>query len=157
MTRGTLVIRINALLKGTSTSSWFRSRDLHVTRPLPWLLDQLSFHDNDIWNCRLVYVGFTHMPVRVYMTSVIWTVHCVCQDVRRANMKWIIMNYRVPKCDVIKKQILHFIVLDIISRRSMMKNIHSLFLVGIGLPGPEIWPHEYLISPIEISVLFAWF
>ena len=33
-----------------------------------------------------------------------------------------------------------------------MKNIHSPNLVGIGSWGPEIWPHEYLISPIEISV-----
>ena len=35
-----------------------------------------------------------------------------------------------------------------------MKNIHvhSPNWVGIGLWGPEIWPHEYLISPIEISV-----
>ena len=33
-----------------------------------------------------------------------------------------------------------------------MKNIHSANLVGIGSWWPEIWPHEYLISPIEISV-----
>ena len=33
-----------------------------------------------------------------------------------------------------------------------MKNIHSPNLVGIGSWGPEIWPHEYLLSPIEISV-----
>ena len=38
------------------------------------------------------------------------------------------------------------------SRWSMMKNIHSPNLVGIGSWGPEIWPHEYLLSPIEISV-----
>ena len=25
------------------------------------------------------------------------------------------------------------------------------------LMGAEIWPHEYLISPIEISVKLAWF
>ena len=35
---------------------------------------------------------------------------------------------------------------------SMMKNIHSPNLVGICSGGPEIWPHEYLFSPIEISV-----
>ena len=34
----------------------------------------------------------------------------------------------------------------------MMKNIHSPNLVDIGSWGPEIWPHEYLISPIEIIV-----
>ena len=33
-----------------------------------------------------------------------------------------------------------------------MKNIHSPNLVEIGSWGPEIWPHEYLISSIEISV-----
>ena len=33
-----------------------------------------------------------------------------------------------------------------------MKNIHSPNWVGIGSWGPEIWLHEYLISPIEISV-----
>ena len=32
------------------------------------------------------------------------------------------------------------------------ENIHSPNLVGIGSWGPQIWPHEYLISPIEISV-----
>ena len=37
-------------------------------------------------------------------------------------------------------------------RWSMMKNIHSPNWVEIGSWGPEIWPHEYLISPIEISV-----
>ena len=38
-------------------------------------------------------------------------------------------------------------------RWSMMKTgIHSPNLVGIGSWGPEIWPHEYLISSIEISV-----
>ena len=37
-------------------------------------------------------------------------------------------------------------------RWSMIKNIHSPNLVGIGSWGPEIWPHEYLISPIEVSV-----
>ena len=38
-----------------------------------------------------------------------------------------------------------------------MKNIHSPNLVGIGPWGPEIWPHEYLISPTETSVKLAWF
>ena len=33
-----------------------------------------------------------------------------------------------------------------------MKNSHSPNLVGIGSWGPEIWPHEYLLNPIEISV-----
>ena len=33
-----------------------------------------------------------------------------------------------------------------------MKNLHSPNLVGIGSRGPEIWPHECLISPIEICV-----
>ena len=37
-------------------------------------------------------------------------------------------------------------------RWSMMKDIHSPNGVGIGSWGPEIWPHEYLISPIEIGV-----
>ena len=32
------------------------------------------------------------------------------------------------------------------------ENINSPNWVGIGSRGPEIWPHEYLISPIEISV-----
>ena len=31
------------------------------------------------------------------------------------------------------------------------KNIHSPNLVGIGSWEPEIWPHEYLISPFETS------
>ena len=33
-----------------------------------------------------------------------------------------------------------------------MKNLQSPNLVGIGLWGPEIWPHEYVIRPIEINV-----
>ena len=32
------------------------------------------------------------------------------------------------------------------------ENIHSQNLVGIGSRRPEIWPHEYLISPTEIRV-----
>ena len=47
---------------------------------------------------------------------------------------------------------LHFSVLDTMYWWTMMKNIHSPNLVGIGSWGPEIWPHEYLISPSEISV-----
>ena len=33
-----------------------------------------------------------------------------------------------------------------------MKNLHTPNLVGIGSWGPKIWPHEYKISPIGISV-----
>ena len=47
---------------------------------------------------------------------------------------------------------LHFSVLDTMYQWSMMKNIHSPNLVGIGSWGPEIWLHEYLISPTKISV-----
>ena len=54
--------------------------------------------------------------------------------------------------DVTKKLFLDFSVLDTMYRWRMMKNIHSPNWVGIGSWGPEIWPHEYLISPIEISV-----
>ena len=54
--------------------------------------------------------------------------------------------------DVTKKLFLHFSVLDTMSRWSMMRNIHSPNLVGIGSWGPKIWPHKYLLSPIEISV-----
>ena len=43
------------------------------------------------------------------------------------------------------------------SRWSMMKNIHSPNMVGIGSWGPEIWPHEYLLSPIENQCKLAWF
>ena len=46
----------------------------------------------------------------------------------------------------------NFSVLDTMYRWSMMKNIHSPNWVGIGSCGPKIWPHEFLISPIEISV-----
>ena len=35
---------------------------------------------------------------------------------------------------------------------SIIKNIHSPNLVGICSWEREIWPHEYIISPIEISV-----
>ena len=34
----------------------------------------------------------------------------------------------------------------------MMKQPHSPNLVEIGSWGPEIWSHEYLSSPIEVSV-----
>ena len=61
-----------------------------------------------------------------------------------------VIEYRSD--DVTKNFFLHFSVLDTMSRWSMMKNIHSPNLVGIGSWGPEIWPHEYLLSPIEISV-----
>ena len=45
-----------------------------------------------------------------------------------------------------------FSVLDTMYQWSMIKNIHSPDWVGIGSWGPEIRPHEYLISPTEISV-----
>ena len=61
-----------------------------------------------------------------------------------------VIEYRSD--DVTKNFFLHFSVLDTMSRWSMMKNIHSPNLVGNGSWGPEIWPHEYLLSPIEISV-----
>ena len=32
------------------------------------------------------------------------------------------------------------------------ENLHSPNLVEIGSWGPEIWPHEYQINPIKISV-----
>ena len=51
-----------------------------------------------------------------------------------------------------KKLFLDFSVLDTMYRWSMMKNIRSPNWVGFGSWGPEIWPHEYLISPTEISV-----
>ena len=46
----------------------------------------------------------------------------------------------------------HFRVLDTMYQYSMMKNIHSPNLLRIGSWGSEIWPREYLTSPIEISV-----
>ena len=51
-----------------------------------------------------------------------------------------------------QKLFLYFIILDTMYRWSMMKNIHSPNLVGISSWVPEIWLHEYLISPTEISV-----
>ena len=51
-----------------------------------------------------------------------------------------------------QKTLLDFSVLDTMYRWSMIKNIHSPNWVGIGSWGPKIWLHEYLISPIEISV-----
>ena len=64
---------------------------------------------------------------------------------------YLVIEYRSD--DVTKNFFfLHFSLLDTMSRWSMMKNIHSPNLVGIGSWGPEIWPHEYLLSPIEISV-----
>ena len=54
--------------------------------------------------------------------------------------------------DVTKNFFSDFSVLDTMYQWSMMKNIHSPNWMGIGSWGPEIWRHEYLISPIEISV-----
>ena len=51
-----------------------------------------------------------------------------------------------------KKLFLHFSVLDTMYRWSMMRNIHSPNLTWIGSWGPKIWLHDYLISPIEISI-----
>ena len=61
-------------------------------------------------------------------------------------------NYRVQKRWHHKNFFLHFSILDTMYRWSMMKNIHSPNLVGIGSWGPEIWLHEYLSRPTEISV-----
>ena len=72
------------------------------------------------------------------------------------NLPYHISTYlitnRVQKRWRHKKHFLDFSVLDTMYRWSMMKNIHSPNWVGIDSWGPEIWPHEYLISPIEISV-----
>ena len=56
------------------------------------------------------------------------------------------------RSDDVTKNFLDISVLDTMYRWSTMKNIHSPNWVGIGSWGPKIWPHEYLISPIEISV-----
>ena len=68
------------------------------------------------------------------------------------SYKAINRHNRVQKRWRPKKLSLDFSVLDTMYRWSMMKNIHSPNWVGIGSWRPEIWPHEYLISPIEISV-----
>ena len=70
------------------------------------------------------------------------TAACHCQ----------LLLIRVQKRWRHKTLFLDFSVLDTMYRWSMMKNIHSPNWVGIGSWGPEIWPHVYLISPIEISV-----
>ena len=69
-----------------------------------------------------------------------------------------VCSYRVLKRWCHKKLFLHFSVLDTMSRWSMMKNILSLNLVGIGSWGPEIWWHEYLLSLINWNQCkLAWF
>ena len=60
--------------------------------------------------------------------------------------------YRVPKCDVTKFSFMHFSIFMTIFQQNMIKNPHTPNLTWIGSWWPEIWPHEYLISPIEISV-----
>ena len=47
---------------------------------------------------------------------------------------------------------LHFSIFMTIFQQNMMKNPHTPNLTWIGSWGPKIWPHEYLISPTEISV-----
>ena len=49
-----------------------------------------------------------------------------------------------------------FFHLHVLNRWSMMKNINTSNLVGICSWGSQIWPHEYLNNPIEISVKLAW-
>ena len=60
--------------------------------------------------------------------------------------------YRVPKCDVIKFSFLHFSIFMTIFQQNMMKNPNTPNLTWIGSWWPDIWPQEYLISPIEIRV-----
>ena len=59
------------------------------------------------------------------------------------------IEYRIDDITFFFFFFLHF---SIVYWWSMMKNIHIPNLVGIGSWGPEIWLHEYLISPTEISV-----
>ena len=61
-------------------------------------------------------------------------------------------GYRVPKCDIIKFSFLHFSIFMTKFKQNMMKNPHTPNMTWIGSWWPEIWPHEYLISPTEISV-----
>ena len=71
-------------------------------------------------------------------------------DTGQLPCAWLRIEYRSD--DVTKKLFLDFSILDTMCQWSMMKNIHSPNWVGIDSWGPEIWPHEYLISPMEISV-----
>ena len=73
-------------------------------------------------------------------------------------MPWHPIEYRYRSDDITKKTFFFFFCMSAFwivpcIQWSMMKNINSPNLVGIGSWGPEIWPHDYLIiSPIEISV-----
>ena len=65
------------------------------------------------------------------------------------------MPYRAPKCDVIKNIFsafsLFFFLLHI-SVEHDEKPPHTKFDMNRFMVAQDIWPHEYLISPIEISV-----
>ena len=116
--------------------SWF-SRNLIRN----WALG-IAFSSNFIWlwtkktGCYIVNLSSSTFKIQVLWLAVATALLC----------------YRVQKRWHHKKLFLHFNVLDTMYRWSMMKNIHSPNLVGIGSWEPEIWPHEYLISPTEISL-----
>ena len=55
-----LVLGINALPKVTSASTWFRTRDLPVTRPTLYRLSyHASMHD---WLVTIVWISFEIIP-----------------------------------------------------------------------------------------------
>ena len=90
----------------------------------------------------------------MFMSVIVDGANHYYDQTRKGDFKFsfTLIEYR---CDDITKNnffFLHFSVLDTMYRWRMMENIHSPNLVGNGSWGPEIWPHEYLISPTEISV-----
>ena len=129
----------------------------------------VSPHPHLKWDQSLLWISYV-MPCFLrysiwkshsHMWKIINVFHRGCMDFKWNSpisrmalnfFRTINSNNRVQKRWRHKKLFLDFSVLDTMYRWSMMKNIHSPNWVGIGSWGPEIWLHEYLISPIEISV-----
>ena len=122
-----------------------------LLNPLFFKEDQLSFGQMFFYSCFYkTEKEWTNKDVKFYEIVIIW--NCIYNRLSNpsavvwfclACLRWHcwLIRCRVPKCDVIKFSFC-------ISAFSWP----YFSSTWIGSWGSEIWPHEYLISPIESSI-----
>ena len=159
------------LQSGIPLAGYFMSQNMNISHKIKTKKKQYSFLEKNITEYSVISFNMVVIVNNTILLTA-WVIIRILKDVCshhacfHKNVVWFIQHfpmwcvsnvnrtqYRVQKRWHHKKLFFwHFSILDTMYQWSMMKNIHSPNWVGIGSWGPEIWPHEYLISPTEINV-----